>query len=135
MSVDQPWFVETVAAHGAAEDVGEQPLHVFGTVRPVEGDLVVRHLGRKLALQAVGVDEEASVLLLQLLHPLRSGRMTFGIGGFLRLLQGRGLVLDDGVEYWNSHDVSKELSNQSRFANADCKTKTMGSACVRMNIN
>ena len=72
VGVDQPRLVEAVAAHHAADGVGEQPLDVFFTVGAVEGDLVVGDFGRKLVLQAVGFDEEAVVLLLEFLHAMDS---------------------------------------------------------------
>ena len=57
VGVDEPRLVEAVAAHRAADGVGDQPLDVLFTVGAVEGDLVVGDFGRKLVLKAVGFDE------------------------------------------------------------------------------
>jgi hypothetical protein len=48
--VDQAWLVEAVAAHHAADGVGEQSLDVFFPVGPVERDLVVGDFRGKLVL-------------------------------------------------------------------------------------
>ena len=45
LGVDEPRLVEAVAAHRAADGVGDQPLDVFFTVGAVEGDLVVGDFG------------------------------------------------------------------------------------------
>ena len=45
VSVDQSWLVEAVAAHHAADGVGDQAFDVFFTVGAVEGDLVVGNFG------------------------------------------------------------------------------------------
>ena len=50
VGVDQPWLVEAVAAHHAADGVGEQPLDVLFTVGAVECDLVVGNFGVKVHL-------------------------------------------------------------------------------------
>ena len=68
VGVDQPRLVEAVAAHHAADGVGEQPLDVLFTVGAVEGDLVVGDFRREFVLQAVGFDEEAIVLLFKCLQ-------------------------------------------------------------------
>ena len=46
VGVDQPRRVEAVAAHHAADGVGEQALDVFFAVGTVEGDLLVGDFGR-----------------------------------------------------------------------------------------
>ena len=51
VGVDQPRLVEAVAAHHAADGVGEQPLDVLFPVGAVEGDLVVGNFGGKFALE------------------------------------------------------------------------------------
>ena len=68
VGVDQARFVEAVAAHHAADGVGDQPLDVFFAVGAVERDLVIWDFGREFVLQAVGVDEEAVVRFFQFLH-------------------------------------------------------------------
>ena len=95
MRIDQPWLVETVAAHHAADGVGEEAFDVFFTVRAVERDLVVRNFGREFVLQAVGVYEEAVVLFFQLLHALETGKC-FRVSGGLRLGQRGGSLLEHG---------------------------------------
>ena len=65
VGVDQPRLVEAVAAHHAADGVGDQPLDVFFPVGTVERDLVVGDFGREFVLQAVGFDEEAVVFSLR----------------------------------------------------------------------
>ena len=87
VGVDQPRLVEAVAAHHAADGVGEQPLDVFFTVGAVEGDLVVGDFGGKFVLQAVGFDKEAVVLLFQFLHVDRSAMLRSQRQRILRCLQ------------------------------------------------
>ena len=94
VGIDQPRLVEAVAAHHAADGVGDQPLDVLFPVGAVERDLVVGDFGRKFVLQAVGFDEEAVVLFLQFLHRAGSAR-AFRVGSCLRLLQRVRPVLKD----------------------------------------
>jgi hypothetical protein len=68
VGVDQARFVEAVAAHHAANGVGKQPLDVLLPVGPVERDLVIRDFGGEFVLQAIGIDEEAVVLLFEFFH-------------------------------------------------------------------
>ena len=85
---DQSGRVETVAAEHAANRVGEELGHGVGAQAGLvgrrvvldaiaiggiagEGDLVQRHLGGQLVLQAIGVDKDAIVLFLQPLHLIR----------------------------------------------------------------
>ena len=85
MGIDEARRVQAVAAHHAADGVGDQLLHrvlaeagpllLFGELAAVavggvhrEGDLLDGDVGGELVRQAVGVDEEAVVLLFEALH-------------------------------------------------------------------
>src|SRR5215510_7054193 len=104
MGVDQPRLVEAVPAHHAADGVGEQPLDVFFPVGPIEGDLLIGDFGREFVLQAVGFNEEAVVLLFELLHASESSK-AIGIGGFLGLLDSG----DNLPPYRNGLKVPRSL--------------------------
>ena len=66
-------MVERIAAHHAADGIGEERGHVAAGVGAGEGDLLLGHFGLQLAVEAVGGDEEPVVLRLQLLHPADGG--------------------------------------------------------------
>ena len=108
MGVDEAGLVQAVAAHHAADGVGDQLLHrvlaeagpllLFGELAAVavggvhrEGDLLDGDVGGELVLQAVGVDEEAVVLLFEALH-LGDGVAVLGDpGGVAGFEGGSGL--------------------------------------------
>ena len=98
VGVDQPRLVEAVAAHHAADGVGDQPLDVLFTVGAVEGDLVVGNFGRKFVLQAVGVDEEAVILFLESLfvdadmHPAAFPIVELMLVLNVRLVMSKGML-------------------------------------------
>ncbi|MNF91116.1 hypothetical protein D3C84_737090 [compost metagenome] len=104
MGVDQPRFVEAVAAHHAADGVGDQLLHrvftktrpqlVFGELAAVavggvhrEGDLLNGDVWGEFVRQTVGVDQKLVVLLFETLH-LGEGTAILGnpgcVAGFKR---------------------------------------------------
>ncbi len=104
---DQAWFVEAVAAHHATHGVGEQLLHGVGAeADPLlrfrelaalagiavsgvhrEGYLLNGHLGGEFILQAIGINEEAIVLLFQALH-LGNGGLVLGDPGVVAGFEG-----------------------------------------------
>ena len=89
---DEAGLVQAVAAHHAAHGVGEEGGHVLAPVGPRQGDLLLRDLGGELVLEAVGLDPEAVVLGLELLHAGDVGPevgLPVAPGG----LQGRALQL------------------------------------------
>ena len=111
VGVDEARCVQTVAAHHAANSVGDQlchsvlaeagPLLLFGELAAVavggvhrEGDLLDGDIGGEFVLQAVSIDEEAVVLLFEALH-LGDGFAVLsdpgGVAGFewWRVLGGR----------------------------------------------
>ena len=108
VGVDEARRVQAVAAHHAADGVGDQLLHgvlaeagpllLFGELAAVavggvhrEGDLLDGDVGGELVGQAVGVDEEAVVLLFEALH-LGDGVAVLGDpGGVAGFEGGRGL--------------------------------------------
>ena len=108
VSQDQSWCVQAVTAHHAADGIGDQLLHgvlaeagpllLFGELATVavgrvhrEGDLLDGDVGGELFRQAVGVDEEAVVLLFETLH-LGDGALVLGDpGGVAGFEGGRGL--------------------------------------------
>jgi len=106
MGVDQAGFVQAVATHHAADGVGDQllhgvlaeagPLRIDGEFAPVavgrvhrEGDLLDGDVGGDLVRQAVGVDEEAVVLLFEALH-LSDGVAVLGDPGGVAGFEGGG---------------------------------------------
>ena len=99
-------LVQAVAAHHAADGVGDQLLHgvlaeagpllLFGELAAVavggvhrEGDLLDGDVGGELVRQAVGVDEEAVVLLFEALH-LGDGVAVLGDPGGVAGFEGGG---------------------------------------------
>ena len=108
VGVDEARLVQAVAAHHAADGVGDQLLHgvlaeagpllLFGELAAVavggvhrEGDLLDGDVGGELVRQAVGVDEEAVVLLFEALH-LGDGVAVLGDpGGVAGFEGGRGV--------------------------------------------
>ena len=66
-------MVGGIAAHHAADGIGEEGGHVAAGLGAGEGDLRLGHFGLQLAVEAVGGDEEPVVLRLQLLHPADGG--------------------------------------------------------------
>ena len=97
-------MIEAVAAHHAAGGVGEKfldrvlaeaiPEFVFAEIAGVavggihrEGDLLDRHFGSEFVLEAVGVDEEAVILLFQALH-LGDGLFVVGNPGDVAGFEG-----------------------------------------------
>ena len=70
---DEAGVVEGIAAHHAADGIGEEGGHVAAGLGAGEGDLLLGHFGLQLAVEAVGGDEEPVVLRLQLLHPADGG--------------------------------------------------------------
>ena len=103
---DQAGVIEAIAAHHAAGGIRQQfldrvlaeanPEFVFSEIAAVavggihrEGDLLDRHFGSEFLLEAVGVDEEAVVLLLQALH-LGDGLFVVGNPGGIAGFDGGG---------------------------------------------
>ena len=70
---DEAGVVGGIAAHHAADGIGEEGGHVAAGVGAGEGDLCLGHFGLQLAVETVGGDEEPVVLRLQLLHPADGG--------------------------------------------------------------
>jgi hypothetical protein len=87
MGLDQARFVQAVAAHHAADGVGDEffdrvfakasgqfVVGEFGAVAVFgvdgEGDLFVRYVRGQFALQAIGFDEQAVVFFFEFLHAL-----------------------------------------------------------------
>ena len=85
VGVDEARRVQTVAAHHAADSVGNQLLHgVLAEAGPLvffrkiaavavggvhrEGDLLDGDVGGEFVLQSIGINEEAVVLLFEALH-------------------------------------------------------------------
>ena len=108
VGVDEARLVQAVAAHHAADGVGDQLLHgvlaeagpllLFGELAAVavggvhrEGDLLDGDVGGELVRQAVGVDEEAVVLLFEALH-LGDGVAVLGDPGGVAGFEGGGGV-------------------------------------------
>ena len=104
VGVDEARRVQAVAAHHAADGVGDQLLHgvlaeagpllLFGELAAVavggvhrEGDLLDGDVGGELVRQAVGVDEEAVVLLFEALH-LGDGVLVLGDPGGVAGFEG-----------------------------------------------
>src|ERR1700677_681095 len=59
--VNQPLFVDAIAAHDASNCVGKDSLCVFFLARPIECYLLVGNIGRKLLLQPIGFQEDTVV--------------------------------------------------------------------------
>ena len=73
ISEDQSRLIERIAAHHAADGIGEEGGHVAAGLGAGEGDLLLGDAGLQLAVKAVGGDEEPVVLCLQILHPADGG--------------------------------------------------------------
>lgn len=63
---DEAGGVEGVAAHGAADRVGDEGFDVALEVGAADGDLIVGNFGGEFGLEAVGVDPVAVVLFFEL---------------------------------------------------------------------
>ena len=133
---DQAGFVQRISAEHAPDGIGDQLAHgvrqqqrlqlLLALARAVpvvrvagEGDLVQRHLGGQFVLEAVGVDEDAVVLLLKPLH-LQRGLPPTGAKMPVRFLQRRpamfgGKQREDGEVPGNFVGVPVEFSNGNNF--------------------
>ena len=110
---DEAGVVERIAAHHAADGIGEEGGHVSAGISTGEGDLLLGHFGLQFVLRAVGVDEEPVVLGLQFLHPA-DGSGTW-LSQFRQLASSVAPFSPGRSNGWSrkSHEVSK-LSQSAR---------------------